>query len=487
MSPGDQPTSQVKVLEFEDLPPAEPPPDEPNTSNNISDILDEIQFAYNDNDLKPAIACLSFDKRTDKLLETDSAKLPYIFKAEGTSIQQNDIFNCTPDDFELGDISEDKNETFVNGKIAVNKDYEEQQEHSNTEHSVRTSTTTWQPSLQKIPERSKITFDSKILVPNNSNSRKTLQGQLRVTNKALNQHQIAYTDGPTCNTADGKLKQLKQKLFQLSILPSTIKGVYKHHLKIQNDSGANRCVTNVKTLLINFKAILPKSRQRGNKLTRRKLKHRNDWQQWMCSEWKQLDQYHSQETFGEPCMLPPKANILDLLWTYNIKDDGTLKARCVCNGRPSNKNTAIFGHTFAKSLDQVGSRIFWAIAAIKNMIVRGADASNAFAEADAPKIPLYVRIDQPYRDWWNKRYPDKPLPDNYVLPVKKALQGHPEAPRAWATLINRILITKLHLQPTKHEPCLYYGTFQGKEILFLRQVDDFDVVTGLVDIDSVVS
>lgn len=257
MSPGDQPTSQVKVLEFEDLPPAEPPPDEPNTSNNISDILDEIQFAYNDNDLKPAIACLSFDKRTDKLLETDSAKLPYIFKAEGTSIQQNDIFNCTPDDFELGDISEDKNETFVNGKIAVNKDYEEQQEHSNTEHSVRTSTTTWQPSLQKIPERSKITFDSKILVPNNSNSRKTLQGQLRVTNKALNQHQIAYTDGPTCNTADGKLKQLKQKLFQLSILPSTIKGVYKHHLKIQNDSGANRCVTNVKTLLINFKAIRP--------------------------------------------------------------------------------------------------------------------------------------------------------------------------------------------------------------------------------------
>jgi dUTP pyrophosphatase len=223
------------------------------------------------------------------------------------------------------------------------------------------------------------------------------------------------------------------------------------------------------------KAILPKSRQRGNKLTRRKLKHRNDWQQWMCSEWKQLDQYHSQETFGEPCMLPPKANILDLLWTYNIKDDGTLKARCVCNGRPSNKNTAIFGHTFAKSLDQVGSRIFWAIAAIKNMIVRGADASNAFAEADAPKIPLYVRIDQPYRDWWNKRYPDKPLPDNYVLPVKKALQGHPEAPRAWATLINRILITKLHLQPTKHEPCLYYGTFQGKEILFLRQVDDFAV------------
>jgi hypothetical protein len=167
------------------------------------------------------------------------------------------------------------------------------------------------------------------------------------------------------------------------------------------------------------KAILPKSKQRSSKLTRRKLKHRNDWVEWLHSEWKQLDQYHAQHTFGEPCMLPPGANILDLLWTYNIKDDGTRKARCVCNGRPSNKNTAIFGHTFAKSLDQVGSRIFWATAALKNMIVRGADASNAFAEADAPKIPRYVRTDQPFRDWWRQRYPDKNLPDNFVLPVKR--------------------------------------------------------------------
>jgi dUTP pyrophosphatase len=223
------------------------------------------------------------------------------------------------------------------------------------------------------------------------------------------------------------------------------------------------------------KAILPKSKQRSNKLTRRKLKHRNDWTNWLQSEWKQLDQYNEQQTFGEPCMLPPGANILDLLWTYNIKDDGTLKARCVCNGRPSNKNTAIFGHTFAKSLDQVGSRIFWATSALKNMIVRGADASNAFAEADAPKIPLYVRIDQQFRDWWKQRYPDKILPDDFVLPVKKALQGHPESPRAWATLINSILVTKMQFKPTKHEPCLYYGTYEGHEILFLRQVDDFAV------------
>ena len=71
----------------------------------------------------------------------------------------------------------------------------------------------------------------------------------------------------------------------------------------------------------------------------------------------------------------------------------------VCNGKPSNKNTVIFGYTFAKMLDHVGSRIFWATAASKNFIVRGADASNAFAEAQAPKIPLYVRVDTPFCEW----------------------------------------------------------------------------------------
>jgi hypothetical protein len=73
-----------------------------------------------------------------------------------------------------------------------------------------------------------------------------------------------------------------------------------------------------------------------------------------CVEWLQLEQYENQDTFGPLCQLPVNTNCLDLLWYYNIKDNGTLKAQCVCNGKPSNKNTAVFGYTFAKSLDQVG-------------------------------------------------------------------------------------------------------------------------------------
>ena len=214
------------------------------------------------------------------------------------------------------------------------------------------------------------------------------------------------------------------------------------------------------------KAISPKNKRSSNKLTRRKLKELDTWNEWKASEHKQLDQYHHQKMFGKPCQQPPGANVLDLLWTYIIKTDGTKKARCVCNGQPKFKGTVIFGYTFAKMLDYIGSRIFWGTVAAKNLIVRGADASNAFAEANAPDIPLYVRIDTQYREWYKEKF-NIDIPLNYVLPVHKALQGHPESSQLWATHMDLILKTKFALKPTTHEGCLYHELFSYEGVLFL--------------------
>ena len=219
-------------------------------------------------------------------------------------------------------------------------------------------------------------------------------------------------------------------------------------------------------------------KQKTKKLTRRFLKQQPDWNDWKLSEHKQLNQYESQKTFGAPCKLPKGANLLPLLWTYMIKDCGTKKARCVCNGSPKMKGTVTLGDTYAHALEQTGSRIFWSATALYNFITIGADASNAFAEAPAPKAPLYVSMDQQYHDWYREKYPNKPaLPQDFVLPVQGALQGHPESARLWALLIDKV-IRELDLKPCTHEPCLYYTknyNNTGKTILFLRQVDDFAV------------
>ena len=212
------------------------------------------------------------------------------------------------------------------------------------------------------------------------------------------------------------------------------------------------------------------------KLTRRALKVGDDWNLWEQAEFQQLDNYEKQDTFGPPCSLPQGANALNLLWTYMFKiHENRRKARCVCNGAKNRRGCVTLAETFASSLEQTGSRIFWAATAIYNHIVIGADASNAFAEAPPPKAPLYVYLDAQFHNWWkSKGY--KPLhPSQKVMRVKKALQGHPESPRLWAKLIDKI-INKLGFTACHHEPCLYvHENYKNNKIFFLRQVDDFAV------------
>jgi len=116
--------------------------------------------------------------------------------------------------------------------------------------------------------------------------------------------------------------------------------------------------------------------------------------------------------------------------------------------------------------------------ASENLIAIGADVSNAFAEALAPKAPLYLYIDDAFRDWWTSHLGNTPIPaECNVVRVHNAIQGHPESPRLWEKHIDKIL-RNVGLKPATHEPCLYSGIFQGERLLFLRQVDDFAVAAN---------
>jgi hypothetical protein len=56
------------------------------------------------------------------------------------------------------------------------------------------------------------------------------------------------------------------------------------------------------------------------------------------------------------------------------------------------------------------------------------------------------------------------------------MQGHPKSPRLWEKHADSIL-RELGLTPTMHEPCLYSGKIHGQRVLFMRQVNDFAIVS----------
>ncbi len=128
-------------------------------------------------------------------------------------------------------------------------------------------------------------------------------------------------------------------------------------------------------------------------------------------------------------------------------------------------------HTYANSYP-ASERLFWALAAHLGLTVIGADIANAFAEAPPPEAPLYMYIDDAYREWWEHHLHLDPIPQECtVVQVFHAIQGHPESPHLWEKHIHAIL-RGIPLQPTTHEPCLYHGIVAGHLLLLLQQVDD---------------
>jgi hypothetical protein len=219
------------------------------------------------------------------------------------------------------------------------------------------------------------------------------------------------------------------------------------------------------------------------RFTRRQLKRREDWPVWKEAEWKQLKSYHTQDMFGTPIRRPPKSTVLPFVWTYLFKDGIKPKARGTCNGGKRYGKAVTLAHTYASCVEQPGARIFWSLAALHGMTVLGADAGNAFAEAPPPIQPFYMAIDEQFRTWWTESLGNDPIPEGCVLPVKHALQGHPEAPRLWEKHIVQIL-AQLDFKSTTHERCIYQKTVAGHKVLFLRQVDDFAVACSDTDISK---
>ena len=110
----------------------------------------------------------------------------------------------------------------------------------------------------------------------------------------------------------------------------------------------------------------------------------------------------------------------------------------------------------------------------ENLIIVGADVSNAFAKAPPPKQGFYIHPDMAFRDWWVTHKKRPAIPASAVIPILSAMQGHLESPRLWGKHADTIL-RECGLVPTIHEPCLYSGFVDGKRVIFKCHVDIFAV------------
>jgi hypothetical protein len=123
-------------------------------------------------------------------------------------------------------------------------------------------------------------------------------------------------------------------------------------------------------------------------------------------------------------------------------------------------------------------RLFFAIAAAKGLTITIADTTNAFQQSPPPTQQCYLAIDDAYRSWHRKRFGCNIDPATHVVPVEKALQGHPEAGALWEKMIVGILEgPELGFTSTTHERNLYCGEIDGALVLVCRQVDDFAVAS----------
>jgi hypothetical protein len=80
-------------------------------------------------------------------------------------------------------------------------------------------------------------------------------------------------------------------------------------------------------------------------------------------------------------------------------------------------------------------RVLFAVSAAKNFVIMTADTTNAYQQSPLPSQQCYLMIDDAYNSWYRKHYSINVDPKTHVIPLERALQGHPKAGALWEKMI----------------------------------------------------
>ena len=91
--------------------------------------------------------------------------------------------------------------------------------------------------------------------------------------------------------------------------------------------------------------------------------------------------------------------ILPWVWTYKYKNtdsesnkDAT-KSRRTCNGGPQYCDKSNLAETYTACVEQPIQQLTYAIAAVTNLVCKGYDVRDAFAEASATNSEFFMQLD----------------------------------------------------------------------------------------------
>ena len=96
-------------------------------------------------------------------------------------------------------------------------------------------------------------------------------------------------------------------------------------------------------------------------------------------------------------------------------------------------------------------RAFIAICVNRGCHIAFGDVENANQQSPPPSIDCFLEIDDTVYDWYLHMFGKRLNKQKDVIPLYRALQGHPEAGVLWERLITEILIEKMGFRNTVHE------------------------------------
>jgi hypothetical protein len=106
-------------------------------------------------------------------------------------------------------------------------------------------------------------------------------------------------------------------------------------------------------------------------------------------------------------------------------------------------------HLCELCIDQTSAQIFYVVSAAENLLIFGANVSNAFSEAPPPKQGFYIHHNKAVVDWWINHKQRDLIPPSAVIPVLLTMLGHPESPGLWEKHANassaRLAFSQQHM------------------------------------------